>query len=88
MKSTGSKPIAENGLPVCVLPKKAPVTDHQTVGPDPDGPSEKHFHAANRTARLPPSSHQAEDVLDVARELLALPHWERFPLHIGGDLVV
>jgi hypothetical protein len=27
-------------------PKKAPVPDHRTVGPDPDGPSEKHFHAA------------------------------------------
>jgi hypothetical protein len=42
----GPKPIAKNGLPVCVLPKKAPVPDHWTVGPDPDRPSEKHFHAA------------------------------------------
>jgi len=49
-KSPGSKPIAKNGLPVCVLPKKAPVPDLRTVGPGPDGPSEKHFRAARSGA--------------------------------------
>ena len=46
MKSTGSKPIAENGLPVCVLPMKAPVPDEPNVRPRPDGPFKRHFHAA------------------------------------------
>jgi hypothetical protein len=27
------------------------VPDPRTVGPDPDGPSEKQFHAATRTSR-------------------------------------
>ena len=35
-KSTGSKPIDHYGLPVCVLPKKAPVPDHPTVRSGPD----------------------------------------------------
>jgi hypothetical protein len=32
-------------------PKKAPVPDDRTLGPDPDGPSKTHFHAA--TSRSP-----------------------------------
>jgi hypothetical protein len=51
MKSTGSKPIAENGLPVCVLPMKAPVPDEPNVRPQPAGPFKRHFHAA-KTGRL------------------------------------
>src|SRR3954465_9860281 len=35
-KSTGSKPIAQTGLPACVLPTEAPVPDHPTLRPDPD----------------------------------------------------
>ena len=31
-------------------PKEAPVPDRRTVGPGPDGPSEKHFHAATSTS--------------------------------------
>jgi len=45
--STGSKPIAENGLPVCVLPMKAPVPDEPNVRPQPAGPFKRHFHAAS-----------------------------------------
>jgi len=33
-------------------PKKAPVPDHQTLGPDPDGPSEPHFHATRSGFQL------------------------------------
>jgi hypothetical protein len=32
-------------------PKKAPVPDDRTLGPDPDGPSKTHFHAATRKTR-------------------------------------
>ena len=31
-------------------PKKAPVPDHPTLRPEPDGPSEQHFHAARTRA--------------------------------------
>src|SRR5450631_1752567 len=58
-KSTGSKPIAKNGLPVCVLPMKAPVPDEPNVRPRPDGPFKRHFHAAtsgSRTNARPPAS--------------------------------
>ena len=50
-KSTGSKPIAKNGLPVCVLPNKAPVPDRPNVRSDQTDPSnvfsccEKQVHA-------------------------------------------
>ena len=50
-KSTGSKPIAENGLPVCVLPMKAPVPDEPNVRSQPDGPFKRHFHAARSAFR-------------------------------------
>ncbi len=47
-KSTGSKPIAENGLPDCVLPMKAPVPDEPNFRSQPTGPFKQHFHAARR----------------------------------------
>lgn len=50
-KSTGSKPIAKNGLPVRVLPKKAPAPDKPNVRPQPNGPSKRHFHAATSRER-------------------------------------
>ena len=37
-KSPGSKPIDEDGLPLCVLPIKVPVPDQPNLGPVPDGP--------------------------------------------------
>ena len=42
-KSPGSKPIDQNGLPVCVLPTKAPVPDRPTLRPDPDRASTSSF---------------------------------------------
>jgi hypothetical protein len=44
-KSPGSKPIAENGLPVCVLPRRPSIPDRSTLRPDPDGTLRTHFHA-------------------------------------------
>ena len=42
-----------NGLPVCVLPKKAPVPDEPNVRSQPDGPFKRHFHAAKPEALGP-----------------------------------
>jgi len=42
-KSPGSKPIAKNGLLVCVLPKKAPVPDEPNVRPNRPDPSNAIF---------------------------------------------
>src|SRR5450755_1962182 len=54
-KSTGSKPIAKNGLPVCVLPMKAPVPDEPNVRSRPDGPFKHHFHAATSASLADPA---------------------------------
>src|SRR4051794_4918995 len=51
-KRSGSKPIAQTGLPACVLPTKAPVPDHPTLRPDPDRAFNEHFHPANRSGEL------------------------------------
>jgi uncharacterized protein DUF6444 len=46
-------------------PKKAPVPDHPTLRPEPDGTSKQHFHAANLggTDRV-----EAEAIYDSGRE--------------------
>src|SRR5581483_1201918 len=49
-KSTGSKPIDQNGLPVCVLPNKAPVPDQPNLRPDPDRASNHKFHASKSSS--------------------------------------
>src|SRR4051794_29259528 len=46
-KRSGSKPIAQTGLPACVLPTEAPVPDYPTLGPDPDRAFTEHFHPAS-----------------------------------------
>src|SRR3954470_6590910 len=52
-KSPGSKPIAQNGLPACVLPTEAPVPDHPTLRPEPDRDLAVHFHAATSSSGGP-----------------------------------
>ena len=46
-KSTGSEPIDQNGLPVCVLPKKPLSRMHRNLSREPDRASEEQFHASN-----------------------------------------
>src|SRR5665648_77177 len=69
--STGSKPIAENGLPVRVLPKKAPVPDQPNVRPRPDGTLQTPFSCREKQGRRcgpPPSTRfQAAALLPGAR---------------------
>ena len=48
-KSTGSKPIDQNGLPVCVLPR-SPCPGSPNLRPAPDGPSKQQFHASRRSS--------------------------------------
>ena len=51
-KARARSPSTQNGLPVCVLPKKAPVPDQPNLGPAPDRPSKKQFHAATSGRRV------------------------------------
>ena len=51
-------------------PKKAPVPDHRTLGPDPDGPSRKHFHAATSA-----SGYVSPHIAPSVPELPAAAQW-------------
>ena len=44
--NSSSTPIAQTGLPACVLPTEAPVPDHPTLRPAPDRAFTGQFHAA------------------------------------------